>query len=309
MLKTLKHKLLGDPSRLMVKAPEPDANRRGIAVAAIVQNEAGRIADWLRFQAICGVRTVFLYDNASTDQTVEIAEQFKALDVRIIPWAIDVRISKSKLALRPQPLAYAHAVCSFGAHYRWMTFLDIDEYIVPVHATSIEESLSTLPPHPNISLPWTMFGFDGHKEPPDLPPPLAFERKSAKKSGPLLNYKCILDPCDVTQIQVHKHETASKGTESINDRGVAAKNYKARLVETFATTDALQLNHYYTMSQSEMETKISKGAVSGISNDERANRVRSIAAEIEEQTIPDEVARRFLERNGYSDAESYRRIV
>ena len=98
---------------------------------AIVKNEEHYIADWLRFHALAGVIHFIIYDNQSDDCTVAVIQSFSTLSIAVIPWALDTSAHSPKMILPRQILAYCHAICNFGSAYRWMGFIDIDEYFVP----------------------------------------------------------------------------------------------------------------------------------------------------------------------------------
>ena len=101
----------------------------GIALAAIVKNEAHYLAEWIEFHLLLGVRHVFLYDNGSTDNSPEVlAPYIRDQLVTIIPW---VNFSGS---LNPQALAYNHALTNFGPDFAWMAFIDVDEFLYPTKA-------------------------------------------------------------------------------------------------------------------------------------------------------------------------------
>lgn len=306
LVRKAKREIFGDPTRLGVSPPRPLSCRYGLAVVLIAKNEERHIEDWLRFYALAGARTAIIYDNGSTDRMAEKAKNFSALEVIILPWITDIHLGRTEL--KRQPLAYAHAICTFGASFRWMTFVDIDEYIVPVEAASIEEALVGLGDVANISLPWTMFGPDGHEMPPDEPAIFAYESRARHRLPTITNYKCIVDPCDVVRVSAHKFFTASMGKRSVNDRGESASNHKARRKEGFATADRLQLNHYYTFSQQELLEKTGREAVSHQDPSRRAFGVERLAALIEVDTVRDALGRRFLARHGIKTVEQFRSI-
>ncbi|MEO1640977.1 MAG: glycosyltransferase family 92 protein [Pseudomonadota bacterium] len=281
-------------SRIRIKPPAPAPDRAPLALVIIVRNEAARIGDWLAFHALAGVSHVFLYDNGSTDETAAIASCFTGCDVTVIPWQMDTAEAKTGMILPRQILAYAHAICTFGGEFQRMGFIDADEYLVPRDHDDLPSALSTLP-HPNISLPWTMFGHSGHQSPPDDALPFAYTQRAAESKGPLLNYKCIVDPCAVTQVSTHKFETRDAGNRSSNTRGETASN-SAR-GPGFATHDVIQLNHYYLMSVAEMEAKKAGPAVSGTAQAQRSAAVAEKATLIEAAPIEDTSAPDFLARH------------
>lgn len=306
VLRKAHREIFGDPTRIHVTPPVSRPDRHGVAVVIIAKNEERHIQDWIRFHAIAGARAAIVYDNGSTDRTAELAKQVTGIDVTVIPWVTDFRIGR--LALKRQPLAYSHAICTFGAAFRWMAFIDIDEYIVPVQDVSIGAALDPLGDVTNVSLPWTMFGPNGHNAPPDEPAVFAYETRARVRTSQITNYKCIVDPCDVIRVSTHKFLTLSMGAASYNDAGNRAANHKARRTEAFATAERLQLNHYYTFSQQELRAKMNREAVSYQDPSRRADGVGRMAALIDQDTVQDNCARNFLARKGITSVTEFRSL-
>lgn len=290
-------------TRLAVQTPQAAPNRAPLALVLIVRNEATRIGDWLTFHAIAGASHVILYDNGSTDDTVAIARGFKGLDVTIVPWVLEASEVKSGMRLHQQVLAYAHAIGTFGSGFRRMSFIDADEYLVPRDAMSLPEALEALP-HPNISLPWTMFGHSGHDEAPTDAVPFAFQKRAPVSEGPLLNYKCIVDPCEVTSVNPHRFETRAEKNRTSNARGDVTTNKQRS--SGFVCHDVIQLNHYYLLSKQEMLAKISGTAISGTAREQRKEAVLRKAKLIEANPVLDSSAVTFLARHGVHDTAALR---
>jgi len=290
-------------NRIAIRPPRPAARREDLALVLIARNEAARIGDWLAFHALAGVSHIYLYDHGSTDQTAQIARGFAGCPTTIIPWSLDTTEARTGMILPRQILAYAHAICTFGGGYRRMGFTDTDEYLVPRNALTLTDALAGLD-SPNLSLPWTMFGHDGHDAAASDAVPFAFQKRAPEAAGPLLNFKCIVDPCDVTQVSTHKFQTASQGNLSSNTLGQTASN--SRRAGAFVTHDVIQLNHYYLMSKAEMAAKLESPAVSGTARDQRAAAVMRKAAIIEEAPVTDTAAVDFLARHGITTTEGLR---
>ena len=290
-------------TRLSIQPPDPAPNRASLCLVLIARNEAPRIRDWLAFHAIAGATHVILYDNGSTDETVAIAQAFGGLDITIVPWRLEASEVKSGMRLHQQVLAYAHAIGTFGGQFIRMAFIDTDEYLVPRNAPTLPEALEALP-HPNISLPWTMFGYGGHVEPPTDAVPFAFQQRAHKSEGALLNFKCIVDPCEVTTVNPHRFETRTEKDRTSNTRGDVATN-KQRSGQ-FVCHDVIQLNHYYLLSEQEMQAKISGPAISGAAHAQRKEAILRKAKLIEANPIQDTSAIAFLARHGVHDTAALR---
>lgn len=293
---------VGRASKVNITAPTPNPDRHGLAIVAILRNEADYLHDWLTFHTLAGAREIILYDNGSTDNTLKIARNFTGLKVTILPWILSAISHKPAVVLPQQIMAYCHAVCTFGANFRWLAFIDIDEFIVPRNKMTILDVLENLEDHSNISLPWIMFGHNKHKAQPDMPVPFAYTQRSPDLSGALLNFKCIVDPCDVTQVSTHKFRTKTMGRNTTNSLG-KVKSVKARGNTSFLTEEHLCLNHYYLKSQDETEAKISGGAVSGVSKTQRETAIRLKARLIEANTVSDTSAIDFLMQHNIASGQ------
>lgn len=282
----------------------PDPDRDGLVVVLIARNEERHIVDWLTFHALAGARAAIIYDNSSDDDTARLAREFSGMETHVIPWVTDISLGSAPL--KRQPLAYAHAICSFGARFRWMTFIDIDEYIVPVHEATITAALEDLEAFSNVSLPWTMFGTSGHVTAPEVPAVYAYETCAKERHPAFTNYKCIVDPCDVTRVSTHKFWTASMGASTVNDTGAAADNHKMRRSTWFPTAARLQLNHYYTFSEEELARKLTRPTVSHQQSTARKEAVQRMTDMIGTDTTSDRTAAQFLARIGYKDWRRFR---
>lgn len=153
-------------TRVAIDPPPEHEGRHGLALVAIVRNEAAYIAEWALFHAAAGVRHFYVYDNDCTDGTVQaLKAALPPEQVTVIPWNQKFRLGFWEGEVHNQMLAYAHATRNFGGAYRWMTWIDVDEFLVP-KGESLIPALEALKAHPMISLPWHMFGRGGHKTPP-----------------------------------------------------------------------------------------------------------------------------------------------
>src|SRR4051794_22666419 len=119
----------GRISAVNLKPPAPAADRHGLAVVVAVKNEERHVEEWARFHAAAGVRAFFAYDDGSTDASVLILRQTLGAALTVVPWT--QRLQDGPREIHNQVLAYAHAVANFGQDFRWMTFIDVDEFLIP----------------------------------------------------------------------------------------------------------------------------------------------------------------------------------
>ena len=277
--------------------PRPDADRRGVAIVMIVRDEATHIGEWADFHARAGARAVLVYDNGCTDATLPILRDRLGARLTVVPWRQLLTDGMLRREIHNQALAYAHAASNFGGAFRWMAFIDADEFLVPKRARDLDGALAHLGGAANISLPWHMFGRSGHMTPPEggiLRNYLMRAADPMSDAPGLRQFKCIVDPCRLTTVGVHSFATRSS-TRTANDRGHEV-GLRDRDRRAFYSADHVQLNHYYARSQAELEAKIGRGPNLASKAPEYRRKVLRTVASIERDEVEDRAALEFLAR-------------
>jgi hypothetical protein len=239
------------------RPPAPD--RHGLAVVAILKNEAEYVEEWLAFHLMVGARSIIIYDNGSTDGTLEILARFAQQGVTVVPWSNFTTLHST------QDLAYAHALANFGHAFRWMAFIDVDEFLFPREEGSLNTVLDMLAHLPSISIPWRNFGPGGHET---KPAGLVIESYTECAHFPptseqraLVRYKSIVDPAAVAATGSHAFPLHGHGDVMVNEDGRMIPVHQSRDL-SFAVSRHLQLNHYFTRSLAEFRAREAKGRVS-----------------------------------------------
>ncbi|HMQ91852.1 MAG TPA: glycosyltransferase family 92 protein [Amaricoccus sp.] len=292
--------ILGKISKIAITPPAPAPDRHGLAIAAIVRNEERHIGEWAAFHAAAGVRRYIVYDNGCTDGTLAVLRgTLPAEALAILPWDQVFRDARMGREIHNQALAYAHAARNFGRDLRWMAFIDIDEFLVPRQARSLNDALAHLEGCRSIALPWHMFGRSGHVEPPEGGVVANYLRRAAdpmSEARGIRAFKYIVDPCHLTAVRIHAMETDGSAA-ACNDLGLrAAEGERGR--REFYSAAHVQLNHYYTRSESELAAKIARGPNLRDKSGEYARKVRRTVANIEAEEVEDRAALDFLARIG-----------
>ena len=280
-------------TRIEFDPPAAQAGREGLALVLIVRNEARHIAEWARFHVLAGVRHFYVYDNGCTDGTIA-ALGFLGERLTVLPW--DQKLRGGGQELHNQVLAYAHATRNFGGGWRWMSYLDADEFLMP-KGLGLDEALAGLEGCRNISLPWHMFGRSGHMVAPEGGVLANYTRRNPDPMSDargLRNFKMIVDPCHVTAIKVHLVETDRSG-DTCNDRGQGF-SAKGREGRGFYSAERIQLNHYYTRSDAELRAKIARGPNLTTPDADHLRRVMRKVDNIEAGEVEDRAALEFLAR-------------
>ena len=281
----------------------------GVAIAVLVKNEAASIGEWLHFHKAAGVDAFIIYDDGSTDATIDIARRAVGEGaLTVIPWSQRIQDAKLGRAIHNQGLAFAHAIGNFRHKYRWMGFIDIDEFLFPTAANSIPDALKDLAHADNILLPWQMFGRQGFEKTPDPVIPHFTQRYrdpyDVRVKG-ILNVKCLVNPSKVTKAYVHGFET--NGNQTIWNAAGKQFEFGEHRNVVFNDAPALKLNHYYIKSDEELAEKINKGSIGDssftASFKTRSNREAMLLRrlnEIERDTVEDRGIQEFCARINFS---------
>ncbi|MCA1440204.1 glycosyltransferase family 92 protein [Ensifer sp. IC4062] len=286
---------------LAITPPAAELNRQGIAIVACVKNEASYIEEWARFHQAVGVRHFHLYDDGSTDGTLDVLQRaLKPRELTVVPWKMRMRDEESGEFLNGQTIAFAHAILNFGGRYDRMAFIDVDEFLLPKKGRTLEEALRGARGFPNISLPWHMFGHSGHVSRPTGPVCLNYKMRVSdpmRQNLDASNFKCIIDPVEVTKVGVHHFQTRSHGDRTANDAGKVVSKKKRKAAE-FYSAEFIQLNHYYAKSIEELKEKTDRGWSFDGSAEKYRNKVAATINYIETNVVEDRSMLEFIGENG-----------
>lgn len=285
-------------TKIAIDPPKARADRAGLAIVLIVRNEETHIAEWAHFHLRAGAAHIYAYDDGCTDQTIANLRAAAGDRVTITPWHQKFRDARGH-ELHNQVLAYAHATRNYGGAYRWMTYLDVDEFLVPKGHPDLNTALLHLDQCRSISLPWHMFGRAGHKTIPAggiIPNYTSRNPDPMSDARGLRNFKMIVDPCHVTALKVHEI-TVDGSTDTCNDRGIRFTS-RTRETPAFYSADHIQLNHYYTRSDAELQAKIARGPNLTTPDADHLRRVMRKVAAIEADAVKDTAAVDWWARQG-----------
>jgi len=216
-----------------------------LSVVAIMKNEGPYLKEWLDFHIMVGVNKFYLYDNDSSDNTTKILVPYIRRGI--------VEYTYFPGEKRQNP-AYIDALNKFSDKTKWMAFIDLDEFIVPVQHKTITEFLRTLPENfALLVLTWVMYGSSGHKEKPRgmVIENYKYHGDRTRASG----CKSIVNPRFVVE-QRNPHINDVAGF-LIDENGKKL----GRINQTYnpPSCNKIRCNHYITKSYEEYRARCNKG--------------------------------------------------
>lgn len=221
-----------------------------LAICAIAKNEGPYFKEWIEWHKNHGVDKFYIYDNESTDETREVLRPYiESGLVEYIDWP----------GYRRQIAAYDDCIRRFRFEARWIAFIDLDEFIVPVKDASIPAFLSRFESFAGVEINWLIYGSDGQKSKSGAPVMERFRSHSVPEHNLNRHVKSIVDPRNVFNM-IGCHEAAKISGYIADSHGdPVVRNFRERTPQQ----DVIRVNHYAVRSYEEFHEKQARGRASG----------------------------------------------
>lgn len=212
-----------------------------LAIVAIAKNEQDYIKEWVSFHKVMGFDKIILYDNDSTDNMVE----------EIKPFINNGYVIYNKIpGVKQQLNAYNDALKRYSSLFRYMAFIDCDEFLFPVDSSEtvlsiVEKAIKKNIHAGGVCANWAMFGSSGHETKPEG---LLIENFIYRCKIPGKGTGCIKTICnpDLVLRFDHSHYPIYKtGIYGITPEGKRCSGWQNPIKEYIG----LRINHYFTKSK------------------------------------------------------------
>lgn len=129
-----------------------------LAICAVFKNESFFLKQWIEFHTALGADHFYLYDNESTDDSLDILAPYIASGlVELISWPAATRDQKEYLTLLQLP-AYNDALSRVQETARWAAFIDLDEFLCPMRHANLIDMLAEYEEYGALAVNWQVFG-------------------------------------------------------------------------------------------------------------------------------------------------------
>ena len=221
-----------------------------LAVCAIAKNEGPYFKEWIEWHQQQGVEKFYIYDNESTDGTKDILEPY------IKQGIVDYKYWPG---YRQQLAAYDNCLQINRFSSRWIAFIDLDEFIVPIKDSSITEFLKRFDSFAAVEINWLIYGSGGqeHKAPEAVMERFKFHSNPDHRLN--RHVKSIVNPRRVFTM-IGCHEAAKISGYAADSHGQPIKKH---FREREPQQDVIRINHYAVKSREEFVEKQSRGRASG----------------------------------------------
>ncbi|MFA4053033.1 glycosyltransferase family 92 protein [Duncaniella muris] len=221
-----------------------------LAVCAIAKDEGPYFKEWLDWHISQGVEKFYIYDNESTDCTREVLRPY--IESGVVEYCYYP-------GYRRQIAAYDDCMDRHRFDTRWLAFIDLDEFIVPIADSSIPEFLKRFEDSPAVEINWLIYGSGGAEKKSTDPVMQRFRHHSLPGHRLNRHVKSIVDPRRVF-VMTGCHEAARIDGIAADSHGdPITRNFREREPQQ----DVIRVNHYAVRSKEEFIEKQNRGRASG----------------------------------------------
>lgn len=221
-----------------------------LAICAIAKNEGPYFPEWIEWHLAHGVEKFYIYDNESTDGTKDILTPY------IKQGAVEYKYWPGR---KMQLKAYDDCLACHRFSARWIAFIDLDEFIVPLKDTTITAFLKRHETAPAVEINWLIYGSSGRRTKTPGGVMERFKRHSLPQHPLNRHVKSIVNPRRVFNM-IGCHEAARISGHAADSHGnPVRKNFRNREPQQ----DTIRINHYAVRSFEEFTEKQARGRASG----------------------------------------------
>ena len=221
-----------------------------LAVCAIAKDEGPYFKEWLDWHISQGVEKFYIYDNESTDCTREVLRPY--IESGVVEYCYYP-------GYRRLIAAYDDCIVRHRFDTRWLAFIDLDEFIVPIADSSIPEFLKRFEDSPAVEINWLIYGSGGAEKKSTDPVMQRFRHHSLPGHRLNRHVKSIVDPRRVF-VMTGCHEAARIDGIAADSHGdPITRNFREREPQQ----DVIRVNHYAVRSKEEFIEKQNRGRASG----------------------------------------------
>jgi len=255
ILDALKAKLI--KYELECKKIEYKQKKYHVSLCSIFKDEGRYLKEWIEFHRLIGVEHFYMYDNNSTDNSVELLKPY--IDLGLVSVK---RWEKNHAQLE----AYKNGCEIAQNETEWLGFIDIDEFVILNRQDNIYDLLKKFKKRPAVLLYWHLFGTSGLMERDEKG--LIIEDFTIRFPKLLRVGKCFWNTAfdidfSAVKNKAWHHSLLCKYEEMNNIPPVNVYDeiafYNHHVIKK--TPMMAHINHYFTKSFREYETKTRKGDV------------------------------------------------
>ena len=227
-------------------------NSKDVAICIVCKDDAECLIESIEYHSLIGVDHFIIYDNDSAIPLAKVLREYK--NVTVINWpAKNLK----------QSLCYLNCLNKFKSKFKWIGFIDTDEFIVLKNIAKnsknkvLNNFIKQYEKYGGIGINILCFGGSGHlKKQKSIINSFTEARTNHKENDfikTIVNTKYVLSPSRNPHAFIYKHGYFCVN-ENFKNISVKTKWFHAPLTSD-RTHKKIQVNHYITRSREDFELK------------------------------------------------------
>ncbi len=217
-----------------------------LAICAIAKNEGTYFKEWIEWHSALGVQKFYIYNNESTDDTRLFLHPY--IESGLVEYH-DI------VGKRKQTEAYNDCLMRYRYHSRWIAFIDLDEFIVPIKNKTIPEFLRDFEGFSSVEINWLCYGSGGAKTREPGGVMQRFRSHSYPDCELNRHVKSIVNPQKALNFISSHYPTLLSGF-AVDTNCAPVRKY---FTQRSPLLDKIRINHYAVKSYEEFLEKKARG--------------------------------------------------
>jgi hypothetical protein len=173
-------------------------------ICSVFKNEAHILDEWIKHYLLHGVEHIYLVNDFSTDNYIEIIDKYKE-NVTIINNDIITKEVGRQIQIYNK---YFKPILN---KTKWMAILDLDEFLYSPYDINIQNYINKYDSYSQIIIDWLHFGSNEHILQPNSVIEGFIQRAKFDTTKTYYSYKSIFKTCSLINFDIHKQ--IIKGSE------------------------------------------------------------------------------------------------
>jgi hypothetical protein len=222
-----------------------------IAACIMHKNDLDALVENIEYHKLLGFDKIIIYDNKSD---IDISVLSKMDNVILREWR-DEKIGS-------QARCYNNCINEFKDHFKWIAFIDTDEFIVLNNGeTCIKKFIKDYETYGGLGINWKCFGSSGHVKKQKSIINSYIHYKENKHIKSIVNTEYVIESSGNPHSFKYK-----KGYYCVNELFEKINSEHSNAFNSPPTYLKVQINHYITRSWEDFEEKVKRGGGNNRSN-------------------------------------------
>jgi len=258
-----------------------------LTVCCAFKDELRYLREWIEYHRLIGVERFHMVSNdASPDAARALLQPY--IDRAEVVFSSRSGGPFNKLQME----IYFDVLQAALGQTRWLAFLDVDEFLMPVQVENLREALAAYERFPALAVNWACFGSSGLRDAPALQTE-GFRTRLRDDDDENRIYKSIVDPARVIgTYNPHRFLLAEPGV--LVDEFGAPVTHPWRNENNPFFGRRLRINHYRLRSAREFAAKVERWRDGGHPEFGNADAVQSYWDRNDRADVVDETIQRFV---------------